>query len=126
MKPKYYRCNICGNIVEMVDDSGVVPVCCGEPMEELVADSVDATTEKHVPAYNIDGNVVTVQIGSEKHPMLDKHYIEWIELETEQGMQRKYLHPGEDPVATFVISDDDKLKAIYEYCNIHGLWNVEV
>lgn len=110
----------------MVDDSGVVPVCCGEPMEELVPDSVDAANEKHVPAYEVDGNIVKVQIGSEKHPMLEEHHIEWIELATKQGVQRKYLHPGDEPVATFILSDDDELKAIYEYCNIHGLWNVEL
>lgn len=126
MKPKYYRCNVCGNIVEMIDDSGVVPECCGRPMELLVADSVDAAQEKHVPAYEIDGNVVSVQIGSEKHPMLEEHHIEWIEIETTEGIQRKKLHPGAEPVATFVLGDNEELKSIYEYCNLHGLWKVDL
>lgn len=126
MKPTYYRCKDCGKIVEILGDNAEAPVCFKEHMEELVADSVDAAVEKHVPAYEVEGNVVKVQIGSEKHPMLDKHYIAWVELETEQGMQRKYLRPGEEPVVYFALTDDDKLKAVYEYCTIHGLWKAEV
>ncbi|MFV0394695.1 MAG: desulfoferrodoxin family protein [Coprobacillaceae bacterium] len=123
---KFYICKHCGNIVELVQDKGVPVVCCGEPMKELVANTTDAATEKHVPAVTVEGNTVTVVVGEVEHPMLEEHFIQWVEIETKHGSQRKVLKPNEEPKATFVLTDDDTLVAAYEYCNLHGLWKKEM
>lgn len=122
---RFFRCKHCGNIVSKLYDSGVALVCCGEEMEELVANTVDASKEKHVPAVTVDGNIVKVEVGSIPHPMEEKHYIMWIYLQTKKGGQRKCLSPGEEPKAVFAL-EDDELVAVYEYCNLHGLWKTEV
>jgi superoxide reductase len=122
---KFFICKHCGNLVGMIHDSGVTMVCCGEEMTELVPGVVDASREKHVPVIKIDGNRVTVEVGSVEHPMLPEHYIMWIYLETEHGGQRKALKPGDAPRAVFLL-EDDKPVAAYEYCNLHGLWKAEV
>ena len=119
---KFYRCAHCGNIVAYIHDSGVRAVCCGEEMKELVPNTTDAAGEKHVPVIAVDGQTVTVTVGSVEHPMLDAHYIEWIMLETKQGRQRKALKPGEKPAAVFALVPGDEVIAAYEYCNLHGLW----
>ncbi len=123
---KFYICKHCGNIVGMVNDAGVPLVCCGEKMSELVANTTDAAQEKHVPVVTVDGNLVTVEVGSVAHPMLEEHYIQWIALETEQGNQRKPLAPGAEPKAVFALAPGDKAIAAYEYCNLHGLWKAEL
>ncbi|MDF2676854.1 MAG: hypothetical protein K0Q97_1167 [Bacillota bacterium] len=125
-KPKFLKCSICGNLVSMINNSGAKMVCCGKEMGELKANSVDAAVEKHVPVIDVDGNTVTVKVGSVTHPMLDEHFIEWIYLVTEQGVQRKNLKPGQEPVAVFALADGDKVVEAYEHCNIHGLWVKEV
>jgi superoxide reductase len=109
----------------MIHSSGVSIVCCGEDMQELKANTVDASTEKHVPVVTVNGNTVTVKVGAVDHPMVAEHYIEWIYLQTEKGNQRKCLNPGDAPVATFTLVDD-KPVAAYEYCNLHGLWMANV
>ena len=119
---KYFVCEHCGNIVEMVNDSGVPVVCCSEKMKELVPGSVDAAVEKHVPVVTEDGDKVKVFVGEVEHPMVEEHYIGWIAIETKEGMQRKYLKAGEKPEAVFALADGDKLVAAYAWCNIHGLW----
>jgi superoxide reductase len=119
---KFYICRHCGNIIGMINDSGVVPVCCGDKMTELVPNTTDAAKEKHVPVVTVHGSKVHVAVGSVAHPMDADHYIQWIYIETEQGGQRKVLHPGEKPEAVFALTDDDKLIATYAYCNKHGLW----
>jgi len=121
MENKFYICKHCGNIIGMVNNAGVPIICCGEPMEELIANSTDASQEKHVPVVTVDGDVITVDIGSAAHPMLPEHYIEWVYVLTENGGQRKALKPGQDPKAVFVLKDDKAL-AVYAYCNLHGLW----
>lgn len=122
MEQKFYRCEICGNIISHLEDSGIRVVCCGQEMKELVAGSVDAATEKHVPVVAKDGKKVSVTVGSVAHPMLEEHYIQWICLVSNQGCEVKYLKPGEEPKAEFVLSESDELVAVYEYCNLHGLW----
>ena len=122
---KFYKCAHCGNIIAYVHDSGVRAVCCGEEMKELVPNTTDAAGEKHVPVIAIDGQTVTVTVGSVLHPMLDVHYIEWIMLETRQGRQRKALKPGDEPKAVFALVPGDEVVAAYEYCNLHGLWKAE-
>lgn len=119
---KFYKCSHCGNIVAYVQDNGPKVVCCGEEMNELVPKTADSATEKHVPMVAVDGNLVTVTVGSTLHPMEEKHSIQWIALETEQGNQRKTLKPGQEPTLTFALTPGDKVVAAYEYCNLHGLW----
>ena len=122
---KFYRCETCGNIITKLNDSGVPVVCCGEPMKELVPGAVDGAVEKHVPAVTVDGSTVKVQIGEVEHPMMDNHYIQFIALETTSGAQIKYLKPSEKPAVEFILPAGEKAIAVYEYCNLHGLWKKE-
>ena len=122
MEVKFYRCPHCGNIIVKVKDSEVPVVCCGSPMQELVPNTGDGAGEKHVPVYSREGNEIVVKVGSVDHPMLDNHYIEWIMLCTKAGNQRKLLKPGEAPVARFLVDPADEVLAVYEYCNLHGLY----
>ena len=115
-----YKCNICGNIVEVLHSGVGKLVCCGQPMELLIEKSVDVGLEKHVPVIEKAGNKVKVKVGSVPHPMEQKHWIEWIEVIADGRVYRKFLNPGEKPEAEFEITAE-KLEA-REYCNIHGLW----
>lgn len=124
-KTKFVICRVCGNLVDMVNDSGVKMICCGQEMEELIADTTDAALEKHVPVVEVDGNKVTVKVGSVTHPMVDNHYIQWIYIKTKQGVQRKCLKSGQEPVAVFLLAEGDEFVEAYEYCNLHGLWKKE-
>ena len=124
--PKFFICRECGNLVEMVNSSGVKMICCGQEMQELVPNTVDAAKEKHVPVVEVEGNKVTVKVGSVTHPMVEEHYIQWIYLLTNNGVQRKCLKPGEEPVAVFALAEGDKAIEAYEYCNLHGLWKKEI
>lgn len=117
----FYECKHCGNIVEVIKP-GAQPVCCGSPMTLLEACTTDASIEKHVPVYEISGNEVCVTVGEVEHPMVDNHYIEWIAIKTNQGVQRRKLKPGEKPTKKFLLLDGEKLEAVYAYCNIHSLW----
>ena len=122
---KFFICRHCGNIIGMIYASGVPVVCCGEEMEELVANTTDGAHEKHVPVVEVKGNVVDVKVGSVAHPMVEAHYIQWVYLETKHGGQRKALKPGDEPHVTFTVIDDEPV-AVYEYCNLHGLWKAEI
>ena len=118
----FYYCEICGNFVGMINDSGVHMMCCGQEMTEAIPGVSDGAIEKHVPFYKVEGNKVTVMVGSSEHPMIEGHYIEWIAIDTKKGAQRKELKPGEKPCAEFMLTDDDSIITVYAYCNIHGLW----
>ena len=122
MQEKIYLCNHFKNMVSMINDSGVSLICCGEKMMEVIPGTFDASVEKHVPVYRIEENKVIVNVGSVVHPMSEEHYIEWISLVTNNGVQRKYLNPGKDPEVCFSILDDEEVKEVYAYCNLHGLW----
>ena len=122
MELKFFRCEHCGNIIEMVEDKGVPVVCCGQRMTELVAGTSDCAREKHVPVYEVKDNIVHVKVGEVAHPMIPEHYIEWIVLQTKNGVQRKELNPGDKPEACFALCDGDEVEAVYAYCNLHGLW----
>ena len=122
---KFYICPHCGNIVEMVNDSGVNPVCCGKPMNELVPNTVEASGEKHKPEVKVEGKVVTVNVGSVNHPMEEVHWIEWVQLNTDKGSYRKELNPGQAPNVSFQLNDEKPL-GVYAYCNLHGLWLTEL
>lgn len=125
MDIKFYICEHCGNIVAKVKDAGVPVVCCGEPMKEIVPNTVDAATEKHVPVYTVNGNVVEVSVGDVEHPMSEEHLIEWVLLQTKQGNQRKELHATDAPKVSFALTEGDEVVAVYAYCNLHGLWKAE-
>lgn len=123
----FYRCEGCGNFVMFFGEkTACTPKCCGETMKEVVANTTDAATEKHVPVVAVDGSTVTVTVGSTIHPMLEAHYIQWIILETSQGYQKKDLKPGQEPKAVFALAEGETPVAAYEYCNLHGLWKAEV
>mgnify|MGYP003544467070 FL=1 len=122
---KFYICPHCGNIVEMVNDAGPKPFCCGQRMTELIPNSVDASSEKHVPDVKLGEGVVEVNVGSVNHPMEEVHWIEWVELVTDKGSCRKRLNPGEAPHVRFHVSGETPL-AVYAYCNLHGLWKKEL
>ena len=122
---KFYICPHCGNIVEMVHDAGVKPFCCGQKMNELIPNTVDASGEKHIPAVKVGEGVVEVNVGSVDHPMVDVHWIEWVQLVTDKGSYRKWLNPGEAPNVKFLLSEE-KPVAVYAYCNLHGLWKTEL
>ena len=121
----FYRCEHCGNIIAHIHDSGVRCQCCGEEMKPLIPNTTDAAGEKHVPVVQVNGQTVTVTVGSVEHPMLEAHYIQWILLETKEGRQRKALKFGDRPTAAFALTEGDEVVAAYEYCNLHGLWRSE-
>ena len=125
LNTKFYICPHCGNIVEMVHDAGVKPFCCGQKMNELLPNTVDASGEKHIPAVKVGEGVVEVNVGSVDHPMVDVHWIEWVQLVTDKGSYRKWLNPGEAPNVKFLLSEE-KPVAVYAYCNLHGLWKTEL
>lgn len=122
---KYYICEKCGNLVEKIDDSGVPMSCCGQKMTPIVAGTVEASREKHIPVATVEGNIVKVAVGSVEHPMAEEHSILWVELKTDKGIQRKNLVVGEPPVVTFALADEKPLE-VYAYCNLHGLWKSEI
>lgn len=122
---KFYKCTTCGNEILMVKDSGVNPICCGKPMQELIANTIDAAKEKHVPVISYKDKDIVVDVGSVKHPMLKEHYIEWIALETDKGVKIQYLKPDDKPTACFCLTCNEKFIAAYAYCNLHGLWKVD-
>ncbi|MBU3189323.1 desulfoferrodoxin [Clostridium bowmanii] len=115
-----YKCEICGNIVEVVHNSGGTLVCCGKPMTLKVENTQDAAVEKHVPVVEKIEGGIKVTVGAVEHPMTEDHHIEFIEVHTENKVYRKYLKPGEKPVAEFKL--DEEILFVREYCNLHGLW----
>lgn len=116
-----YKCSVCEHIVEVIHTGVGTLVCCGKPMELLVARESDPELgEKHVPVIEKNDEGVTVRVGSVPHPMTQEHYIEWIEISTEKGYSRKYLKPGDHPETSFPVKADQITARIY--CNLHGLW----
>ena len=124
-KQKFFICKHCGNMVGLIDDEGVPMVCCGDEMTELVPNTAEASTEKHLPAITVSGNSISVQVGSTLHPMEEAHHISFVYVDTECGGQRKCLKPGKEPKLSFSFIDDKPL-AVYAYCNLHGLWKSEI
>lgn len=118
----FYRCNICGNLICMVNDAGVIPSCCGEEMESITPNTIDAIQEKHVPVIKQKENNVTVCVGSMPHPMTESHSIKWIILQTDKGIYTRLLMPEDEPKACFCIKGDECPIRAYEWCNLHGLW----
>ena len=118
-----YKCSICGNIVEVMHSGAGALVCCGENMQLMSENTVDAATEKHVPVIEVGNGTVTVKVGDVAHPMEEQHYIEWIELLADDKVYRRYLKPGVAPEATFQVSADSLTAR--EYCNLHGHWSAQ-
>lgn len=121
-KEKIYRCEICGNIVEVLHEGAGTLVCCGQDMIELEEKNIDEGLEKHVPLISIEGDTVTVKVGDIPHPMEEKHHIEFIELITDTQRYIQYLKPNEKPEVTFKLPEKYTQILAKEYCNIHGLW----
>ena len=121
-KLQIYKCEICGNIVQMLHVGDGELVCCGQPMKLYMENTVDASKEKHVPVVEKTATGVKVKVGSVPHPMEAKHYIEWIEVIADSRAYRQFLNPGGAPEATFNIQASRI--AAREYCNLHGLWKV--
>lgn len=119
---KYYYCTICGNIIEVVKDSGNTPMCCMRDMEELTTGTTDGKFEYHIPVYKCHKKRIEICVGKEPHPMEAQHYIEWIEIETNKGIMRRFLKPGEEPCVHFRLCEGEKPITIYSYCNKHKLW----
>jgi len=115
-----YKCEVCGNIVEVLHEGGGELVCCGQPMKLFTENTVDAAKEKHVPVIEKTASGYKVKVGEVAHPMEEKHYIEWIELIADGKVYRKFLKPGETPEAEFCIEASSVTAR--EYCNLHGLW----
>ena len=124
MTTKFYKCEMCGNVVVKLVDSKVPLVCCGQKMQELVPNTVDASGEKHVPVVTrLDGNMIKVEVGSVAHPMTEEHHIAFIYVETEDGGIKVDLKDKPEAVIALGTS---KAIAVYEYCNLHGLWKTEL
>lgn len=123
---RIFKSNHCETIVEVINSCNEVPSCCGEPMRELKANTTDAAKEKHVPEVSVEGNLVKVKVGSVEHPMTEEHHIAFIYLETENGVARKDLDHTGKPEAVFALAEGEKPVAVYEYCNLHGLWKKEL
>lgn len=122
---KFYRCEVCGNLVDLVNIGGGKLVCCGKNMTELIPNTTDAAKEKHVPVAEFKDNLLKVQVGSTPHPMTSDHYIQFIYAVYDNKVQRVKLNPGDKPEAVFDIADAKKVE-IYAYCNLHGLWMSKV
>ena len=122
---KFFICEHCGNLVEVINDAKVPMMCCGKKMTKLEPGTVEASHEKHIPVVKVEGNTVRVEVGSVAHPMAEEHSILWVYLQTDKGGQRKDLAVGAEPVVTFAL-DNEAPEAVYAYCNLHGLWKTEV
>ncbi|QSX07085.1 desulfoferrodoxin [Sedimentibacter sp. zth1] len=123
---KFYSCDHCGNIMRMIRDEGVPIVCCGETMREMVPNIEDASHEKHIPEIDFNRNTLRVKIGNIPHPMVKEHSIKWVFIVSQEGEQLKYLRINKAPEVEFSLVNGDKPIKVYAYCNIHGLWEVEV
>lgn len=121
---KVLKCSVCGKTAIVLSGDCCPTVCCGKPMEELIPGSTDAAQEKHVPVITRQDGWLEVNIGSVDHPMTPEHYIVWVALVTENGFTIAHLHPGDKPHVRFPAVDD--AKAVYAYCNLHGLWKADL
>ena len=123
---KFIKCNNCDIILGSVNGDTTDVMCCGNRMQELLPNTVEASVEKHLPVVEVVGNNVNVLVGSVIHPMSEEHYISWVAIETEEGFQRKNLEHTSEPKLTFALTTTDKVKSVYAYCNLHGLWRTDL
>ena len=115
-----FKCEICGNVIEILHASSNSLVCCGQPMQLMIEKSEGEYADKHSPVIESNEDGVKVKVGAVSHPMEENHYIEWIEISTDQGESKKFLNPGEKPEAVFPVKNKDVKSRMY--CNVHGLW----
>lgn len=123
---RFYLCKKDGTLLGVIHDGGGELLCCGQPMKELIANTSEGAQEKHLPVVTVEGDQVTVSVGSIQHPMSEEHSINWVYLLTQKGGQRKNLPFDGEPVARFKITEDDAPVAAYAYCNLHGLWRTDI
>ncbi len=122
----YYLCGKCGNIAELVRDGGHDMFCCNEKMRPLDKEGMIGPAEKHLPKCECKGDVVRVSVAETEHPMSEEHYIGWIALTTDKGVQRKAFLPSDKPVADFPVLTGERPLEVYAFCNLHGLWKKEL
>ena len=122
---RFFICRKCGNVIGMIDGSGVPIKCCGQNMEQLEGEKEEGKAENHKPVVNISGNSVNVRVGNTAHPMEREHGITWVYLQTDRGGHRKCLDSDGNPEVDFVLSDEKPI-AVYAYCNLHGMWITEI
>ncbi len=120
MRLQIYKCEVCGNMVEVIHEGKGQLVCCNQPMKQMVENTVDAAKEKHIPVVEKTAAGVKVKVGSVAHPMEEKQYIEWVQIIAGGKSFRQFLKPGEAPEAAFEVKAN--IEAVREYCNLHGLW----
>jgi len=125
-KQTFFICKHCSSIIGPINHAGITLTCCGEEMPELVPNTSDAAAEKHVPVIKVEGNIVTIDIGSVPHPMTEAHHISKVYLQTEKGGQHKLLAPDNRPTVKFALTEDDKPVTAFAYCNLHGLWQAKL
>lgn len=125
-KKQIYKCLVCGQTIEVLAGGAGQLVCCGQPMKHMEANTEDASQEKHVPAAVREDGLLRVKVGSAPHPMMQEHYIEWIEVFCDKGCFRKRLHPGDVPEAVFPVPCAATGLTVRIWCNLHGLWQAEV
>ena len=126
MELKIYKCMHCGNIIEKIEDHGVPVICCGEPMKEFKAGETDGAMEKHVPVVKAEGDVIRACVGEVTHPMTEEHHIAFIWLVTDKAVHRAVLDYTGAPEAVFRLAEGEKAEAVYEFCNLHGLWKASL
>ena len=124
MNTKFYICDHCKNVITFAHNSEVPISCCGEPMKELIPNTTEAATEKHIPIVERNGIKVTVSVGETEHPMTEEHSIEWLAVETDDELILKRLKPNEAPKAEFFVGENKKI-TVFAYCNLHSLWKNE-
>ena len=117
-----YRCDVCKTLVCVLEGAGDTLTCCGQKMQKLEPNTKEASNESHVPVIERNENEIVVRVGEKDHPMTEKHYIKWIALLTDRGICTEELHPEDKPEATFCICENEVIRGVYSYCNIHGLW----
>ena len=123
---QFYKCKICSNLLDLILDGKGTLVCCNQQMTKLTANTQDASIEKHVPYVTVSGDKVHIAIGSVLHPMLQEHHINFICLQTDKCVYRKTLKIWQEPTADFTLTNSEKPVAVYEYCNLHGLWKKDI
>lgn len=124
-KLKFFKCKVCGNVVVKLVDKNVPVVCCGEVMDEILPNTTEAATEKHLPVVNVKNGVINVRVGEVMHPMEDAHYINFCVIETQDNYVIFSLNPGQTPEVSYNLNNQKPI-AVYEYCNLHGLWKTEL
>ena len=125
MNTPFFICNHCKNIIAMIKQSGIPVHCCGEKMQEMIPGTTEGAQEKHIPVYEVNGNQVTVSVGQVHHPMTPEHFIEWVCLESQEGLHCRRLKPNMPPQVSFALAEGETVQAVYAFCNLHSLWKAE-